>query len=224
MFPSSKLFGLCPDWSTCRVFHCPFSHQPQPSTSSAAAAAPPRSALPTSSTGAAPPTSGLPQKRPAAATSINAAPPKRLEQARLAREQGPAQGSSREQALAFNANTAASASQATPKAAAPSAAANVRARSRLQSHSGNLQAHRSLARGNVQSGPPRLVPPRSLSHTPAVTRQKMINALYTQSVVVRVSLFVSSAGLTLPTTGFSKSTLRASCRPRCGRHSPRSTP
>ncbi|BGP55642.1 RNA exonuclease 3 [Rhodotorula sphaerocarpa] len=35
--------------------------------------------------------------------------------------------------------------------------------------------------GNVPaSGPPRLVPPRTLSHTPAVTRQKMIDALYSQ--------------------------------------------
>ncbi|GAA5959380.1 hypothetical protein JCM8115_000093 [Rhodotorula mucilaginosa] len=142
MFPSCKLFGLCPDWSTCRVFHCPFSHQPQPSTSSAP--------LPTSSTAAAPPTSALPQKRPAAPRSVNAAPPKRLEQARLARVQEPAQAAS----PALNANTAAAASQGTPKSAPPTAVAN--------------------------SGPPRLVPPRSLSHTPAVTRQKMINALYAQ--------------------------------------------
>lgn len=171
MFPSSKLFGLCPDWSTCRVFHCPFSHQPQPSTSSAAA-------LPTLT---APPKSGLPQKRPAAATSINAAPPKRLEQARLAREQRPAQASSsssREQALALNANTAASASQGTPKSAPPTAVAIVRARLCLLRKTPRLTFLRPAR--ERQSGPPRLVPPRSLSHTPAVTRQKMINALYAQ--------------------------------------------
>ena len=169
MFPSSKLFGLCPDWSTCRVFHCPFSHQPQPSTSSAA--------LPTST---APPKSGLPQKRPAAATSIDAAPPKRLEQARLAREQGPAQtsSSSREQALALNANTAASASQGTPQSAPPTAVAIVRARLCLLRKNPRLTFLRPAR--ERQSGPPRLVRPRSLSHTPAVTRQKMINALYAQ--------------------------------------------
>ncbi|GAA5875693.1 hypothetical protein JCM3774_002583 [Rhodotorula dairenensis] len=161
MFPSSKLFGLCPDWSTCKVFRCPFSHQPQPSTSRATA--PAAAALPTLSASATSAPSTRPQKRSAPPTSINAAPPKRLEQARLARERDEAQrsGISRDQALALNSQTVAAPAKgpaATPQAAHDNA--------------------------TVISGPPRLVPPRSLSHTPAVTRQKMINALYTQFVEI----------------------------------------
>ncbi|GAA5983432.1 hypothetical protein JCM10908_000284 [Rhodotorula pacifica] len=159
MFPSSKLFGLCPDWSTCKVFRCPFSHQPQPSTSRVAAP----SLLPTSTSTPSTPASILPQKRSAAPTSINAAPAKRLEQARLAREREREQNSamsSREDALALHSQTVgateagAKSVQGGPKASQDSVTAN--------------------------SGPPRLVPPRSLSHTPAVTRQKMINTLYSQ--------------------------------------------
>lgn len=62
MFPSSKLFGLCPDWSTCKAFRCPFSHTP-PKPAPAAA----RPAVPTSS--AIPAGSNVPQKRSASDAS-----------------------------------------------------------------------------------------------------------------------------------------------------------
>lgn len=90
MFPASKLFGLCPDWSTCKVFRCPFSHQPQASTSAAASAAAASNApnLESSASTAilGPIAAAAARKRPAEPHSLNAAPPKRLEQARLARE------------------------------------------------------------------------------------------------------------------------------------------
>jgi hypothetical protein len=61
MFPSSKLFGLCPDWSTCKAFRCPFSHTPpKPAPAAARPAVPTSSAIPTGST--------VPQKRSASGT------------------------------------------------------------------------------------------------------------------------------------------------------------
>ncbi|BGP16917.1 hypothetical protein JCM10213_007362 [Rhodosporidiobolus nylandii] len=64
MFPTSRLFGTCPDWRSCTAYNCLFSHAPPPS------AAPKPRHTPTASTGTV---TALPQKRPAPVATEQAA-------------------------------------------------------------------------------------------------------------------------------------------------------
>ncbi|BGP40379.1 RNA exonuclease 3 [Rhodotorula kratochvilovae] len=106
MFPTQRLFGLCPDWSTCSLTNCLFpSHTPPK-------AVPKRPPPPPAAT-------------PAASSSSSAVPQKR----------------------------------AATASAGPSIVLK-------------------------KAGPPRLPMPKTLSHTPHATRQKMVTALYNQFLEV----------------------------------------
>ncbi|BGP08277.1 RNA exonuclease 3 [Rhodotorula toruloides] len=152
MFPSSKLFGLCPDWSTCKAFRCPFSHTPPKP-------APP--ARPTASTGSAiTSASTVPQKRSATGQGQITLTSKRVATAAAVQDRvkslvGLDVGSS-----------------------GPSAG---RSANGTGAGSGSAASTSKVKFEDLpNAGPPTLPMPKTLTHTPAVTRQKMLNALYHQ--------------------------------------------
>ncbi|GEM09775.1 RNA exonuclease 1 [Rhodotorula toruloides] len=149
MFPSSKLFGLCPDWSTCKVFRCPFSHTPP----KPAPAARPTASSTSSAIHSAP---TVPQKRSATDPSQTIVSVKRVATASAAQE--------RVKNLAGLDNVVAA-------GGANGAGAT-----------GSPGASTSKAKFDdlPNAGPPTLPMPKTLTHTPAVTRQKMLNTLYHQ--------------------------------------------
>ncbi|GAA5893502.1 hypothetical protein JCM8208_000817 [Rhodotorula glutinis] len=146
MFPTQRLFGLCPDWTTCKLPNCLFtSHSP------------PRSApAPTTAS-----TSTVPQKRPATSTT-----PSRVVLKKILRpdEPQPAVRASTCSSSTSNGLTAGAAARSGGTAAAATGASTSR-----------------VTLDDVpDAGPPRLPMPKSLSHTPHATRQKMVTALYNQ--------------------------------------------
>ncbi|GAA5858116.1 hypothetical protein JCM1840_001049 [Sporobolomyces johnsonii] len=154
MFPTSKLFGLCPDYQTCKLSPCLFSHSPPPATSAASA----------SSTAAI---SSL--KRPAPASSTDSSAPTKAPRV--------AQSSAGARVAVKGASTA------TVKAAAATASGG-RAAGRTQPAALAASSSKLTLDVDANTGPPRLPMAKGAAHTPTVTRQKMLNALHTQFVEI----------------------------------------
>ncbi|TNY24706.1 Rexo1 protein [Rhodotorula diobovata] len=152
MFPTQRLFGLCPDWSTCKLSNCLFSsHTPKASSSTQR---PPASTASTPSSSS----STVPQKRPATTAPASGLVVKKV--LRTAEPQGANRGSS----TSVNACWGTAAGRA--------------------SGTGGASAGASTSKATLDdvpnAGPPHLPMPKSLSHTPYATRQKMVTTLYTQ--------------------------------------------
>ncbi|GAA6001456.1 hypothetical protein JCM10207_006675 [Rhodosporidiobolus poonsookiae] len=153
MFPSSKLFGTCPDWNSCSLPNCLFTHvqavppsAPRPSTAPAASAAPASA-----------------NKRPAPSTPSHAPASKKVAWT--------APGSSALDGAIGGATASTARASLAPSSSARPAPPT---------------AGKTVSTSNAQdqlpagAGPPRLPPQRTLTHTPATTRQKMLTALYNQ--------------------------------------------
>ncbi|GAA6062967.1 hypothetical protein JCM10212_005726 [Sporobolomyces blumeae] len=158
MFPTTGLFGPCPELDNCAnrtAFPpCLFSHQPPNS-----APPPPR---PTLSSSTASTTANLPLKRPPppSTTSNNAPPSKKVAQVTVKTRPVPASASDR-------GNTSSSSSSTLSKPTPPASATDKK------------QEIESLD-SNINTGPPRIAYLKGAVHTPLVTRQKMVTALHAQ--------------------------------------------
>ncbi|GAA5973943.1 hypothetical protein JCM21900_006823 [Sporobolomyces salmonicolor] len=156
MFPTSKLFGLCPDYQTCKLSPCLFSHAPPPATPAASS----------SSTAAL---SSL--KRPAPASASGSSAPSKAP--RVA------------QSLAGVRVVVKGAGAAVVKAAATTApVARAAGRSQPPAPAASTSKVTLDVDSNVDTGPPRLPMAKGAAHTPTVTRQKMLNALHSQFVEI----------------------------------------
>ncbi|GAA5996747.1 uncharacterized protein JCM10292_003178 [Rhodotorula paludigena] len=154
MFPTARLFGLCPDWSTCKVPNCLFSSH-----------APPRSRPPSAQSASAPaPAPTVPQKRAAASPAGGVTAAKKAARAEQTQE--------RVKQLVGLSNPTSPPSTSSASRPGPAAATNGGA-SRASSSKVTLD-------DLPNAGPPRLPMPKGTAHTPTVTRQKMVNALYNQ--------------------------------------------
>ncbi|GAA5978000.1 hypothetical protein JCM11641_004354 [Rhodosporidiobolus odoratus] len=196
MFPSTRLFGTCPDWRSCTAYNCLFSHlPPAPST-----------ARPTPTTTSDSTTRHLPQKRTAPTDAPQQLKPKKVANASAKAPASEAASTSK--------------TSSNPTSAPGGNPAACYARPATSSTAVPAKATQDLP---PNAGPPRLPMPKGLAHTPTATRQKMLTTLYNRFLdiyspgILPTSLrhtLASKHALTQEATLFTRST-KATYRNAC---------